>query len=45
MAVWNAYRPTSKGVQNVTVLFGAEGAELDRLAADVRAAFASARFD
>src|SRR6185436_5467118 len=44
MAVWNAYRPTAKGVQNLTVLFGADGAEFDRLAPVARAAFASARF-
>ncbi len=43
MAVWNAYRATSGGVQNVTVVVGGESKDFDRLEGVVAAILASAR--
>lgn len=45
MVVWNAYRPTAAGVRDVTLLVGAEAAELDRLEGTVVAILGSARFE
>jgi len=45
MAVWRAYRPTSKGVANVTLLFGADAETFAPLEPVALAVLASARFD